>query len=226
MLLESHRTNKSGNTTPDVNLRERIPSILIAERSILMENVLNDTVRAALSTQALSIAEFDEVVRTHQRRVYRVMVLLVRDPDKDTLTQECFLRAYQSLSRFRENAASKHGFYGSQSISRRITLATAGLVFEAVSGLSTDHNQAQTLEFPALTRRQRITARPLRGASRLGGGAISSQQQRTIFALRFVEELELNEIAEILGLQVGSVKTHLFRAVHAVRNKLKEQQWR
>ena len=30
-----------------------------------------------------------------------------------------------------------------------------------------------------------------------------SQQQRTIFALRFVEELELNEIAEILGLQSG-----------------------
>jgi RNA polymerase sigma-70 factor (ECF subfamily) len=67
-----------------------------------MENVLNDTVRPALSTQALSIAEFDEVVRTHQRRVYRVLVLLVRDLDEaDTLTQECFLRAYQSLSRFR-----------------------------------------------------------------------------------------------------------------------------
>jgi RNA polymerase sigma-70 factor (ECF subfamily) len=49
-----------------------------------------------------------------------------------------------------------------------------------------------------------------------------SQQQRAVFVLRFVEEMELHEIATILGLQVGSVKTHLFRAVQTVRSKLRE----
>ena len=194
-----------------------------------MENVLNDTVRAALSTQALSIAEFDEVVRTHQRRVYRVMVLLVRDPDDaDTLTQECFLRAYQSLSRFRGecsvqtwllriaiNLAKDHAR------NRRVGF------WKQLVGLSTDHNQAQTLEFPCPNPTPEKSLLVRSEVQAVWEAARSlSQQQRTIFALRFVEELELNEIAEILGLQVGSVKTHLFRAVHAVRNKLKEQQWR
>lgn len=194
-----------------------------------MENVLNDTVRAALSTQALSVAEFDEVVRTHQRRVYRLLVLLVRDTDEaDTLTQECFLRAYQSLDRFRGecsvqtwllriaiNLAKDHAR------NRRIGF------WKQLVGLSTVDNQARTLEFPC--------PNPTPEKSLLDRAEVQavweavrslSQQQRTIFALRFVEGLELNEIAEVLGLQVGSVKSHLFRAVHAVRNKLKEQQWR
>jgi RNA polymerase sigma-70 factor, ECF subfamily len=49
-----------------------------------------------------------------------------------------------------------------------------------------------------------------------------SQQQRAVFVLRFVEDMELNEIATVLGLQVGSVKTHLFRALQSVRGKLKD----
>jgi RNA polymerase sigma-70 factor (ECF subfamily) len=40
--------------------------------------------------------------------------------------------------------------------------------------------------------------------------------------LRFVEEMELHEIASAMGLQVGSVKTHLFRAVQTVRSKLRD----
>jgi RNA polymerase sigma-70 factor (ECF subfamily) len=49
-----------------------------------------------------------------------------------------------------------------------------------------------------------------------------SQQQRAVFLLRFVEEMELAEIASVLGLQVGSVKTHLFRAMQTVRGKLRD----
>src|SRR5438046_9813241 len=41
-------------------------------------------------------------MRQHQRRVHRVIFLLVRDDDiADTLTQECFLRAYKKRASFR-----------------------------------------------------------------------------------------------------------------------------
>ena len=67
-----------------------------------MENVLNDAIRTALTSNVVSIAEFDEVVRRHQKRVYRVLFLLLRNADEaDSLTQECFLRAYQNIDRFR-----------------------------------------------------------------------------------------------------------------------------
>src|SRR3984893_19423910 len=57
---------------------------------------------ATEKAEAISADRFDEMMPTHQRRVYRVIYLLVRDADTaDTLTQECFLRAYQKRASFR-----------------------------------------------------------------------------------------------------------------------------
>ena len=53
-----------------------------------------------------------------------------------------------------------------------------------------------------------------------------SPQQREVFLLRFVEEMPLAEIATSLGLRVGTVKAHLFRAIQNVRGQMKEQRWR
>jgi RNA polymerase sigma-70 factor (ECF subfamily) len=50
-----------------------------------------------------------------------------------------------------------------------------------------------------------------------------SAQQRMAFSLRFFEEMALEEIAEAMQVELGTVKAHLFRAVRAVRKRLKEQ---
>jgi RNA polymerase sigma-70 factor (ECF subfamily) len=44
-----------------------------------------------------------------------------------------------------------------------------------------------------------------------------SERQRTVFLLRYVEEMELSEIAQVTGLSQGTVKAHLSRAVARVR---------
>ncbi len=46
-------------------------------------------------------------------------------------------------------------------------------------------------------------------------------RQREVFALRYLEECSTEETAEALGLSTGSVKTHLFRAVHQMRASLR-----
>ena len=48
-----------------------------------------------------------------------------------------------------------------------------------------------------------------------------SGRQRTIFLLRYVEELELADIARSTGLSEGTVKAHLSRAVNKVRAEVK-----
>jgi RNA polymerase sigma-70 factor (ECF subfamily) len=48
-----------------------------------------------------------------------------------------------------------------------------------------------------------------------------SVRQREVFALRYLEECSTEETAEALGLSTGSVKTHLFRAVHQMRASLR-----
>jgi len=47
-----------------------------------------------------------------------------------------------------------------------------------------------------------------------------SENQRRIFLMRFVEEMELQEICQATGMRIATVKTHLHRAVKAVRQKL------
>ena len=47
-----------------------------------------------------------------------------------------------------------------------------------------------------------------------------SEKQRSVFLLRFVEDMELLEIAEVLNMTEGTVKKHLFRALHAVRQRM------
>ncbi|HTE91700.1 MAG TPA: sigma factor, partial [Terriglobales bacterium] len=73
-----------------------------------METVLTSPLSAAAErpAQAISPARFDEIIRQHQRRVYRIILLLVKDADAaDTLTQECFLRAYRHRNSFRGECA-------------------------------------------------------------------------------------------------------------------------
>ena len=47
-----------------------------------------------------------------------------------------------------------------------------------------------------------------------------SPNQRTIFMLRFIEEMDLSEICQTTGMQISTVKTHLHCAAKAVRRKL------
>jgi len=49
-----------------------------------------------------------------------------------------------------------------------------------------------------------------------------SERQRTVLLLRFVEDLDLAEIATVTGMKLGTVKTHLFRALEAVRAALED----
>ena len=74
-----------------------------------MESALTTTMDMAASrgrTEGIAAEEFDHIVRSHQRRVFRVLFSLVRDRDlADNLTQDCFLRAYQKRATFRGEAS-------------------------------------------------------------------------------------------------------------------------
>jgi len=187
-----------------------------------MESALTSTLGAA--AQKITAEEFDALVRRHQRRVHRFLLMLLRDPEEaDNLTQECFLRAYQSLSSFRgessletwllriaANLARDHGRNRKASFWKRLL----GYGDEEEDGPGPEVASAGASPEQVLLVREDVRA-VWDVANQL------SQQQRAVFLLRFVEEMELSEIACALGLQVGSVKTHLFRAVQRVRSQLR-----
>jgi RNA polymerase sigma-70 factor, ECF subfamily len=184
---------------------------------------------ATETAEAISADRFDEIVRQHQRRVYRVIFLLVRDDDTaDTLTQECFLRAYLKRASFR----------GECRIETWLLRIAVHLVrdhrknrrmwfWRKLVGLNEeDYRATETRQIPApgpSAERKLLVREELDAV----WNALSSlsPQQRAIFFLRYEEEMSLSQIAHLLDLKLGSVKSQLARATGKLR-EMKERQWK
>ena len=187
-----------------------------------------DLAAVAGGIEGISADEFDGIVRAHQQLVFRVLYSLVRDRDTaDTLTQECFLRAYKK----------RHTFRGEASVSTWLV--------RIASNLARDHARNRRLAF---WRKLFASGADGRGEQRpfeiqdpapsperalLAREQINSvwavleqlpRQQRTAFSLRFAGEMSLRQIAEVMDLEVGTVKAHLFRAITAVRNRVRGEE--
>jgi RNA polymerase sigma-70 factor (ECF subfamily) len=174
------------------------------------------------TAEEMAAQEFSTVVTTHRAQIFRFLLASTRDVDlAETLTQECFLKAHRNWA----------GFRGESS-------AMTWLMRIAIN-LQKDHWRNRRMQF---WRHTRTNAVDLDEASEwLPSGESSAEQkvlaqervgqvwkaveglserQRTVFLLRFVEELELSEIARATGLNEGTVKAHLSRAVVKVRAEL------
>jgi RNA polymerase sigma-70 factor (ECF subfamily) len=175
--------------------------------------------------EAASSRNFDEIIRLHQRRVYRVLYVLLRDADAaDTLTQECFLRAYKKLKTFRGECRIETGLLRiAVNLARDYGKSRRTSFWRRLVGME----DAEDSESRQVSGSQPSPERVLLAREELEAvwAAVDSlsQQQRTIFLLRFTEELSLAEIAVILKLSVGTVKAHLFRATARVRETVRDK---
>ena len=195
-----------------------------------MGTAISTTIDAgATARPGIADQEFEAIVREHQRRVYRVLYVLVRNPDlADTLTQETFLRAYEKRASFRGEARVDTWLLKiAVNLARAPARPRRARFFPLLLLSPACSPPSQFSQFPdpqASPEQALLARRELEAAWNIAAELPS--QQRTIFMLRFAEELTLPEIAQVLGLRTGSVKTHLFRAMATVRKRLKEQQWR
>jgi RNA polymerase sigma-70 factor (ECF subfamily) len=166
--------------------------------------------------------DFDSLVRLHRPRIFRFMLASLRDRETaENLTQDCFVKAYQARAQFR--GAASFGTWLMQIAANLIRDhgASSRLKFWRRT-LSPDVDLADIGDW--LPDRQRspeahLLAREQVAAIWTAVGRLS-ERQRTVFLLRFVEDLDLLEIAAITGMKEGTVKTHLFRALQAVRARL------
>lgn len=170
----------------------------------------------------LTADEFDEIVRLHQAKIYRVLWCEVRDEEAAaTLTQECLLKAYRGRQEFRGessvqtwliriaiNLARDYQRNRRQGFWRRLLG-----VSEEEAALATEYaDDGRPSAERTLLAREELTQ------TLLAVRTLSPQQQ-TAFRLRYIEELALEEIATAMGLELGTVKSHLSRAVSALRQQ-------
>ena len=184
-------------------------------------NLNSPSVACGAYSLPITADDFEWIVPQHQKRIFRILLPLVGDSDTaETLTQECFLRAFVKSSSFRGEARL-------ESWLTRIAI-----------NLACDHLRNRRLAFwRRLVRGDAIRDLPENGACRSPEHTLLAREksaillaavgrlplrQRTAFVLRYAEEMPLEQVAEIMRLEVGTVKTHLFRALAALRSAVGE----
>ncbi len=168
------------------------------------------------------LEDIDLLVRTYRARILRFVTFSTGDPDlADTIAQDCLLKAYNARASFR----------GDASVQTWLTSIAVNLI--------RDHQRTRKFKF---WRQAKATAVDVSDVASFVASAGSTQEarliakeqvarlagvleglslnQRTVFVMKFTDEMELQEIAEALGMPINTVKTHLHRAVKAVRAQL------
>jgi len=184
-------------------------------------------VEGNLTTTVLTAEDFDELVRRNQKRIFRLLMALLRDEDAaDTLTQECFLRAYKKRSSFRGDSSVDTWIYRiavnlARDYQRSKREGFWKKMFSATPETEDEMPLLDTVADGGSNAEMQLLAREevehvWYTVKRL------SDNQREVFVLRYAEDLTLDEIAQTLEMQVGTVKSHLNRALTAVRKRLED----
>jgi len=189
-------------------------TISVANRSAFADGEL---VRSALAGRE---AGFEELVRRYQRPIAAYVYRMVGDYDAALdLTQEVFIKVYNSLTRYR--AEFKFSTW----------------IYKIAHNAAIDHLRRHAVREQALTTSLDGERREISIASRRLTPEQESERKercseieavvqmlpsayRELIVLRHSHDLSYDEIAEVTGLPLGTVKNRLFRAREAMRDEL------
>jgi RNA polymerase sigma-70 factor (ECF subfamily) len=172
---------------------------------------------------------FDEMVSRYWDRIFSMVNQLLRNSeDAEEVTQDAFIRAHRGLANFRgESAFSTWLYQIATNLARNRywywwrRKRDKSVSFDAPMGPDNTTTLADMIpaevETPDdITVTREFVARITSGMERLGA------KHREILVLRNVKNLSYEEIAGILGISVGTVKSRIARARENLRSKLGE----
>jgi len=192
-------------------------------QEVAMDRVLVDRFKNGDQTA------FDEMVSRYWDRIYSMVHQLLRNTqDAEEVTQDAFIRAHRGLVNFRGDSAFSTWLYQiatnlarnrywywwrrkrDKTISFEQPIGTDG------EGTLADIIPAEVETPDDITVTQEFVDRIGLAMEKLGA------KHREILILRNVKNLSYEEIAEILGISVGTVKSRIARARESLRSKLGE----
>lgn len=175
----------------------------------LTEEVEAVVVRRAAGGQRVAFAE---LVRRHQGKVRGLLLRLCGDRSlADDLAQEVFLRAYRGLVGFQGRSAFGTWLYR---ITYNVYLNQRTRV-RSFAMLPEDYDSRTVAPEDALSAPRSDLRRDLAAAI-----ATLPDRYRAVVVLYYLEEVSYPQIAEILAVPLGTVKTHLHRAKRMLRTQM------
>lgn len=163
---------------------------------------------------------FEQLLLEHQKNVYNLCYRMAGNPDDAMdLSQETFLRAWRCLDQYQFASAFSTWLYRLCSnicidfLRRRRRQQTVPLTFEDADGEEQTYAVPDAQPLPEEKVELKLTRETLAAAM-----AQLLPEHRAVLQLRVVNEMSYEQIADVLDIQIGTVKSRLSRA----RNQLKK----
>ncbi|AIE58689.1 RNA polymerase sigma factor SigW [Bacillus methanolicus] len=166
---------------------------------------------------------FGEIVELYKDKVFQLCYrMLGNRHEAEDIAQEAFIRAYVNINSFNINLKFSTWLY---------RIAT-NLCIDRIRKKKPDYYlDAEVLGSDGLTMYSQIAADTALPEEELQSLELQEtiqkeisklpEKYRTVIVLRYIEELSLNEISEILDLPLGTVKTRIHRGREALRQQLR-----
>lgn len=170
-----------------------------------------------------------ELVHRYQQKAYAIAYHFTDGnvQDAEDFTQEAFLRAFQNLENFRGDSSFYTWFYrilvnvcldGTRRRKRWRQVFLPWQHDPTDKGLSPEERpdpEAHERSLKAISEKE--LSRDIRKSLKS-----LPEKQRLAFQLKALHGMSIQEIARTMGTAEGTVKSHLFRATHTLREKFKD----
>jgi RNA polymerase sigma-70 factor (ECF subfamily) len=187
-----------------------------------MMGAMADRLEANLDAVA-DTRDFGAWMASEQRRVFLLCRRMLQDTEEaDSAAQDTFLKAWQALKRPESKSLDDPGKWLTRIAVNTCLDRLRSRRWQFWRKRPKAEDESAILNLAAATApnaedqlfARQIAQRLSRALTRL------SLRQRAAFTLRHYEDRSLAEIAEILNMNVGTVKVHLFRATEKLREEL------
>lgn len=194
---------------------QETPAAPTAARSAARDPDADADLQIARRAGAGDMGAFDALVSLYNARVFGVAFRMLQDRgEAEDLTQEVFVAVYHALPEFRAESKLSTWIYR---ITKNRCLNRIKFLKRRHIGRHYDVDDASLASYTRdpkdeqrdprrLLEAQEVSALINRGLSAL------SEDQRELIVLRDLEQLTYEEITDITGLQLGTVKSRLHRA--------------
>ena len=179
---------------------------------------------ANLQAQAqVSTREFGPWMTSEQKRIFLLCRRMLQDAEEaDSAAQDTFVKAWQALNRMKDQDLDDPGKWLTRIAVNTCLDRLRSRRWQFWRKRPNPDDEATILDMaPA----RGPSAEDKLFASQIGirlAKALErlSLRQRAVFTLRHYEDRSLAEIADVLNLDVGTVKAHLFRSIEKLREEL------
>lgn len=167
---------------------------------------------------------FELLFSKYQRKLMRLVSRLVRNQaEAEDVVQEAFIKAYRALPQFRGDSAFYTWLYRIGINTAKNYLVTQGR--RAPTSTDADVEEAETFDDGERLRdvntpESMLATKQIAQTVNLAMEALPDEL-RTAISLREIEGLSYDEIADVMGCPIGTVRSRIFRAREAIAEKLR-----